>query len=133
MSTDDPYTDTTTDDPYSDTSADGGTSTQTETPNTDVDGPAAKKHGDYFYDVHEYATALTYYQEALDKGDISGDDLSSLYFNMGQCHHKLNDPASAYDYFYNAIRTGTRNATSVAALQLFFWAATGGENPPGSA
>ena len=45
-----------------------------EIPDTDVDGPAAKKHGDYFVQVGEPGRAIGYYQEVLAIGRELGDE-----------------------------------------------------------
>ena len=95
-----------------------------EIPDSDVDGPAAKKHGDYFVQVGEPARALGYYQEALNKGDLDAETTAKVHYNMANCHYTLGDQSNCYSYAYEAAK-GLPADTQVFALRLFFWGATG--------
>ncbi len=95
-----------------------------EIPDTDVDGPAAKKHGDYFYDVGDFARATDYYQEALNKGDLDAASLEKVHYNMASCYQKLGDQTNCYSHAYEAAKSHDNN-TSWGALTFFYWAVTG--------
>jgi hypothetical protein len=95
-----------------------------EIPDSDVDGPAAKKHGDYFVQVGEPARALCYYQEALNKGDLDAETTARVHYNMANCHYNLGDQTNCYASAYEAAK-GLGLDNQVFALRLFFWGATG--------
>jgi hypothetical protein len=95
-----------------------------EVPDTDVDGPAAKKHGDYFVQVGEPGRALGYYQEALNKGDLDADTTAKVHYNMANCYYQQGDSGNCYNHAYEAVK-GLDEKNQVFALRLFFWGATG--------
>jgi tetratricopeptide (TPR) repeat protein len=95
-----------------------------EIPDTDVDGPAAKAHGDYFYDVDDFARATDYYQEALNKGDLDAATLEKVHYNMASCYQKLGDQGNCYTHAYEAAKSQVNNI-SWGALTFFYWAVTG--------
>jgi hypothetical protein len=95
-----------------------------DNPTTDVDGAAAKKHGDYFVDVGDYASAVGYYKEALAKGDLSGTDIDKVEYNLASCYYHLGDQTSCYPHAYAASKS-TDPQIEGWALKYFFWAVTG--------
>lgn len=102
----------------------GDTESQAQIPDSDIDGAAAKRHGDYFVDVGDYASAVGRYQEAINKGDLSGVDLDKVYYDLASCFYHLGDQTQCYPNAYQAAKS-TDQQVSGYALKFFFWAATG--------
>ena len=119
MSDDDP----TGTDPSTSSSSDSGMTTP-EHPDTDVDGHAAKKHGDYFMDVNDPQSAVRYYQEALDKGDLDQTEQDKVHYNMASAYYRLGDQTNCYNHAYYGSLSQDSQVSSYS-LKFFFWAATG--------
>jgi hypothetical protein len=116
---------------YGDGSGQDGTTTDTadatggsDVPDTDVDGHAAKKHGDYFVEVGEPQRALGYYQEALNKGDLDALETEKVHYNMASCYYQLGDQQNCYPHAYAAAKSSDTSVETYA-LRYFFWSVTG--------
>jgi len=97
----------------------------------DADGPTLKKHAGELYETGDIANAELYLQHAIDKGDLSGEELSKAYYDMGLCRSTQQDPEGAYPNFYQALMASDHYAGELRAYRWFFWAATGGTWPNG--
>src|SRR6266540_5495568 len=111
------------DNTYDDSSA-TATDTNSTIPDTDVDGLAAKRHGDYFMDVNEPQRAVEYYQEALNKGDLDATDTEKVYYNMASAYYRLGDQQNCYNASYYAAKSQDPQVAGYA-LKFFFWSVTG--------
>jgi len=72
-------------------------------PTTDVDGPAAAKHGDYYFDVQDYDQALARYLAAVEKGLPDDHERGRVLFNIAVCYHHKGDLASGLPYIRQAV------------------------------
>lgn len=70
--------------------------------------PPTAQEADQLYRLNRYREAISLYQKSLPKAKDSVDK-AQIYYNIGECYRKLNDPVRAASAFELAQRRGMKN------------------------
>jgi tetratricopeptide (TPR) repeat protein len=87
---------------------------------SDVDGPAAAKHGDYYFDVSDFDQALARYLAAIEKGLADDNERARVLINIATCYHHKGDLVSGLPYITQAVEL-PRFSSDVGALKSYFF------------